>query len=234
MVELKNIACLTFDVDWATEEMLYDVIQLLEKYNCKGTFFATHKSKMMESISSSENFEIGLHPNFNPLLLNESKYSAKEILIKLKKLYPTATSIRSHCLINGTSISQLYNELGIKIDSNIYIPFDKITNLKPWYFWNGIKILPFHWSDYIDFVQGKKNNLLKILEQTKIVMTVAFHPVHVFINTSSIEDYEKFKKNKLYKNSNTYGVRHILISFLEELKKKKISTFTMKEISEKI
>ena len=30
MVELKNIACLTFDVDWATEEMLYDVIQLLE------------------------------------------------------------------------------------------------------------------------------------------------------------------------------------------------------------
>ena len=61
-------------------------------------------------------------------------------------------------------------------------------------FWNSIKILPFHWSDYIDFVQGKKNNLLKILEQPIFVKTVAFHPVHIFINTSSIEDYGKFKK----------------------------------------
>ena len=64
--------CLTFDVDWASEEMLHDVIQLLEKYNCKATFFATHKSKIIESLSNSSNFEIGLHPNFNFLLLNKT------------------------------------------------------------------------------------------------------------------------------------------------------------------
>jgi hypothetical protein len=234
MAKLKNNVCLTFDVDWASEEMLCDVIQLLEKYNCKATFFATHKSKMIESISSSSNFEIGLHPNFNSLLLNQSTHSAKEILVKLKKLYPAATSIRSHSLVNGTFISQFYKELGINIDGNIYIPFDKITDLKPWYFWNGIKIIPFHWSDYIDFVQGKKNDLLEILEQKTFVKTVAFHPVHIFINTSSIADYEEFKKNNMYKNSNKYGVRNILILFLEEKKKKNIPTFTMKEISEKI
>ena len=114
------------------------------------------------------------------------------------------------------------------------MPFDKIKDLKPWYFWNGIKIIPFHWSDYIDFVQGKKNNLLKILQKKILFKTVAFHPVHIFINTSSLNDYEEYKKNNMYKNLTKYGVRNILISFLEEINKKNISTITIKEISEKI
>lgn len=226
---MNSYVCLTFDIDWASDEILQDTVGILEKYNCKATFFTTHKSELIDKLASSDNFEVGLHPNFNFLLDNKSELSVKEILIELKKYYPLATSIRSHSLVNGTSISKYYSELGITIDSNFYIPFSSIKELNSWKFWNNVKVMPFIWSDYIDQVQMKKDNLLELLKSNILVKTVAFHPIHIYINTASIDDYEKYKKDNQYKNTEKYGVKDTLISFLEEIQRQNLTTITLKE-----
>ncbi|MDE0471056.1 MAG: hypothetical protein OXH57_03875 [Ekhidna sp.] len=60
---------LSFDVDWDPEAMIEDTLNLLKRYpNVNATFFATHKSKALQKAG----YEIGIHPNFKPLLMCES------------------------------------------------------------------------------------------------------------------------------------------------------------------
>ena len=50
---------LTFDIDWAHDEIIQDVILILEEYSASATFFATHKSKFLDNyFGKRENFEI--------------------------------------------------------------------------------------------------------------------------------------------------------------------------------
>ena len=61
----------TFDIDWAHDLILTDTLSLVLSFNVPATWFATHATPVLESICNSELFELGIHPNFNPLLLGE-------------------------------------------------------------------------------------------------------------------------------------------------------------------
>ena len=61
----KDRVFLTFDIDWAHDEVLEDTLNLVSDYNVKATFFATHKTSVNLKIISNPNFELGIHPNFN-------------------------------------------------------------------------------------------------------------------------------------------------------------------------
>ena len=114
--------CITFDVDWATEEALEYVIKKLEKNDINATFFATHDSKLLKSVNKSQ-FEVGIHPNFN-----NSNCDFSSPIQNLIKIYPNAIGGRSHSLFCSSNILQIYEEVGLKYESNIFLPFHE--NLK--------------------------------------------------------------------------------------------------------
>ena len=87
MVDLKNIKdiklqCgfleknifLTFDIDWCIDEVLEYTLEILDRYNVKTTFFITHYTKLLNKMYENKKIELGIHPNFNPLLNGDFRY----------------------------------------------------------------------------------------------------------------------------------------------------------------
>ena len=100
---------LTFDVDWVNDEILEHTVDILLKYGLKATFFATHDSALLRSLDP-EQFEIGLHPNFET---SDGRYEIDK-LRSLKELYPNAIGMRSHTLFFTSRLLPLLEELDLK------------------------------------------------------------------------------------------------------------------------
>lgn len=64
---------LTFDIDWAHDEVLNDTIDIVERAGVAATWFVTHDTPVLERLKHNPNFELGIHPNFNYLLQGNSK-----------------------------------------------------------------------------------------------------------------------------------------------------------------
>ena len=95
----KEIA-LTFDINWAEEEHLDEILQVLKKYDVKGTFFIAgkHANWYPNPLvrASKEGHEIGNHTFNHPDITNltnaqleEEILKCEEILIKLTGKKPT-------------------------------------------------------------------------------------------------------------------------------------------------
>ncbi len=64
---------LTFDLDWAHDEVINDAIDLVEAVDVPATWFVTHATPTLERLRANPKFELGVHPNFNPLLDGSSR-----------------------------------------------------------------------------------------------------------------------------------------------------------------
>ena len=81
----------TVDIDWVPEEVIQDTLDLFNEYDTPCTLFATHKSEALLGCDTDK-FEIGLHPNFNPLVQGRGGNPDK-ILDDLIEVYSQALSL---------------------------------------------------------------------------------------------------------------------------------------------
>ena len=241
----NNSVFLTFDIDWAGDEAIQFVLDKLKEYSCKATFFVTHESALINNLKKNNQVELGLHPNFNKILYAEGsnqKTDIETILKEVKNIVPDAVSVRSHCLTQGTLFMQLFKKHNLLIDCNPYIPFNQMhdANITPWKFWTETLVVPFTWSDYIDALQMGNMDLKRILKTKSVIKVIAFHPIHIFLNTGSVDDYQNYKRSNLsaseYKELNRpekYGIGDIFVDFLKEIVDKKITTGLIRELLDK-
>lgn len=223
--EVDDKIFLTFDMDWAHDLVIRDTLGILEKFNATATWFVTHDSKILNDLRKhSLNFELGIHPNFNPLFFQDSdkKYSsAKDIILNILKVVPEAVSARSHSL---TTNSIILNELklsGILLDANIFLPWRSGICIYP-YFADGVLRCPHFFADddYILSTSPLKKPKASDLLSCKGLKIFDFHPIHIFLNTENIERYEGTRHlhndpEKLIEyRYDGYGVRNLLIDIL--------------------
>jgi hypothetical protein len=213
---------LTFDIDWAHDEIIEDVLQLLKQYSVPATLFATHKTSVLSpDLIQRHKHEIGLHPNFNQLLRGESNgKDFMEICVELKEIYPDATSVRSHSLCFGSLIQTAYENLGITHDSSVIVPYqDNSFPLSPWKMWDGLTRAPYFFCDYVTAMTAGVPTKELILRTGLRVF--AFHPIHVFLNTESLERYERTRpfhhdpKELINHRFEGYGTRNRLLELLQ-------------------
>jgi len=222
---LNNKLFITIDIDWAPDYMIEYVIGLLQKYDCKATFFWTHESDLLKKVLKNDLFEVALHPNFNNCFNHNNVESTVK---KLKDLIPSAVSVRSHSLLTGTPIQNLYTQYGLKVDSSFYIPSD---NCFYWKSCKGLIFYPFSWSDYIDVLCSQApRDLFKS-------SVIAFHPIHIYLNIKTLEQYEAYKCNKEVKVPSfevacKKGVRDIFENLLYVSNLQKRKTYLIKDILE--
>ncbi|XFA74195.1 hypothetical protein RYO59_002460 [Thermosynechococcaceae cyanobacterium Okahandja] len=220
---------LTFDIDWAHEEIIEDVLKLCIDYSVPATFFATHKTDLLcGSMMCSNAFEVGLHPNFNYLLSGRSQEADfREICWKLKEYFPEASSVRSHSLCFSSLIQTVYQEIGITHDSSIMIPCQANNrSLFPWKMWDGLTRVPCFFSDYVTVKINAINstNIHELILRNGLKV-FDFHPIHVFLNTESLDRYEQTRplhrnpKDLINYRYKGYGTRNQLIDLLELAKK---------------
>lgn len=219
----NNKAYLTFDIDWAHDEILKYTIELVESYDVYATWFVTHKTPLIQRLRENPKFELGIHPNFNNLLkLKTSNGSnCEEIIGRLMDYLPDAKSVRSHSVTQNSPILDYFKISGLSHDCNHFIPYQAEIVLKPWKLWNGLIKCPYFWEDDIDCLFNDLN-----IEKTfscSGMKIYDFHPIHVFLNTEKLDRYENSRvehqnpsKLKNYIHDG-YGTQDQLIKLLQNI-----------------
>lgn len=214
----------TCDIDWAPEAVIVDTLELFKKFNMKCTLFATHPSKTLFQ-SDGALFELGIHPNFNPLFEGQSKKTAEDIVRDLLRIYPKAKGVRSHTLTQNSKLIDLFARCGLVYDANLFLPYQKIS--APFKLWNGLKRVQFNWEDDVHFLYKRSFKESGLDFKSSELNILNFHPVHIFLNTESSKRYEQAQvfyqdPEKLLRCRNTtktLGARDLLVSLLKFSKK---------------
>lgn len=190
----RNRIFLTFDIDWANDEVIADTVGLVERYDVPATWFITHRTKLLDRIRSNKRFDVGLHPNFNSLLDGDTAKasSAASVLLTLRELAPEATTVRSHSLAQSERLVDLFVAHGLRHASNAFIPIGRDNRIAPWRLWGGLTMVPHCWQD---------NVALKLdipfpdrADASRHLIVCDFHPIHVFLNTEDLDRYERTRQ----------------------------------------
>ena len=199
---------LTFDVDWAHDDVLSDTIDIVENAGVSATWFVTHDTPVLERLRHNDSFELGIHPNFNFLMngSNQNGRNLEEVVERVLEIVPDAKSVRSHSMLQNTPLLEMFKSKGLTHECNHFIPEQSGVLLKPWRLWNDLTKVPYFWED--DLVcKYEDNNALEALVKRDGLKVFDFHPIHVFLNTESMERYnnsrdvhkdpQKLKENRL-------------------------------------
>lgn len=202
----QNKNFLTIDVDWAHDEVLADSIDLVEKTGVCATWFITHETTCLELLRGNPRFELGIHPNFNPLLSGDHSLgkTAEEIVDRLLEIVPEAKSVRSHSMTQSSVLLNLFCDKGLTHDCNHYIPQQSQIILKPWHLWNGLIRVPYFWEDDLSCIYEDCFDPTSLLSRQGL-RVFDFHPIHLFLNTTNLSEYEETrnlhrKPNELIKH----------------------------------
>ncbi|HEX2060500.1 MAG TPA: hypothetical protein VHK90_07145 [Thermoanaerobaculia bacterium] len=220
--------CITLDVDWAPDAVMQPVLDAMRDAGVKATFFATHDSALLQSIGTGSDFEVGLHPNFN-----NCGGDFETPLRTLKEIYPSARGARSHSPHVSSHILQLYRKYGLQYESNNFMPMHQ--HLHPMMRFERFVSIPFYWSD--DRLEVYDWFDLETLALDSPGLKVLnFHPMHVFMNTSSEAHYLSYKQH--YQDADALrpfihrgtGVRSLFDAVLQTVRERGLPTYTMGEI----
>ncbi|HEY5123928.1 MAG TPA: hypothetical protein VIK14_09355 [Ignavibacteria bacterium] len=218
-----NKLFITSDIDWSSDDVLKYTIDLFNEYEVKVTYFATHKTKILENLRHGS--EIGLHPNFNYLLNGDTRYGKnyKEVISYYKQMYPNSVSVRSHSLTQSSFILDEFLKQGLKFDVNGLFPLNNSCLIPFKILINGITKVPFIWEDDVHCHNKAKWDIS--ITDGKGIKVLNFHPIHIFLNTEKMERYsdarpyfKDYLRLKEFVNATNYGTRNFLIDLLRHYK----------------
>ena len=213
----------TFDMDWASDFVLDDFFSLITESGIKSTIHVTHNTALLDDFRKDRNVELGIHPNYNPLLLEGSNKNIRQVLQEIKEIVPEAVTVRSHALTSSSIIAREYSDIGIKYELNTYIPVKKGNVLYPFRAPIGNHtVIPFIYEDDISLLSQKNSIDFLLSNEFTAPRVFNFHPIHLF---------SYFKSRELYNciNRKRYGIRDF---FVELVKKSKVEGWSSRIISE--
>ena len=222
----------TCDIDWASELVIKDTLDLFQEYKIKSTLFCTHKSIQIDKCDRNL-FEIGIHPNFNKNIIEGNGEKGFEIVKKLKDIYPEAIGVRSHSITTSGPILEIFKQNNLLYECNQFIPYSKTIN--PYKCWNGMSIIQYNFEDDVHFTYNNSFDFSLIDEfSSSKYLIMDFHPIHIYLNTDSEKTYQNAKPYfnssslKKYKNTKEYGVRDLLIQTFKQVMNKRYQTYHLK------
>lgn len=184
----SNAVVLTLDIDWACDEILKDSIDLVESVGVPATWFVTHETPLLSRLRANKDFELGIHPNFNPLL-NGNCGNVEQILDEMLEIVPDAISVRSHSMVQSSRLLDLFRSKGLIFDCNHFVPEQSEIELKPWRLWNGMVKIAHFWEDDAACIYDNNSRISDLLLRNGLKV-FDFHPIHVFLNTEDLNRYE--------------------------------------------
>lgn len=212
---------LTFDIDWADDAVINAVVDMVEQAEVAATWFVTHDTPVLDRLRANPAFELGIHPNFLPLLMAgdpANGASAAEVVDRLLAIVPEATAARAHSLVQSGRLLQLFRDKGLTHDASAFIPSSSGMTLQPWVDWFGIVRVPYGWED--DFWCDSGQESLAHAPSAGI-RGWDFHPIHVFLNTEALERYERARPNfrnpdalRRDRNQEVFGTADVLKDLL--------------------
>jgi len=217
----KEKLFLTFDIDWCIDQVLSYTLDIIEKYDIKATFFVTHETPLLERMRKNPNIELGIHPNFNPLLNGDLRYGKNidEIIEYYKNIIPEAVSVRSHSLTVSSPMLNAFEKYSLKFECNQHIPYNSNIEVYPYKHTKNITRVPHFWEDDLHCLNQDNWDIDTYLKY-KGIKVFDFHPIHLFLNTEQIERYEKSREWHNYEENlpkhryDGYGTHNFLMDLI--------------------
>jgi hypothetical protein len=186
----------TLDVDWAPDFAIDDVAELLQERGVRATWFVTHRSPAVDRLEREpELFELGIHPNF---IAGSTQGSTPEaVLAHCMNLVPHAASMRTHGQVQSTELLDLViTRTPVRVDVSLFLP--RATHLQPVeYLWKGEVFcrIPYFWEDDFDMERPAPTFVLdELLGSAPGLRIFNFHPIHLALNSASMDAYRELKK----------------------------------------
>jgi hypothetical protein len=184
---------ITVDLDWATDDVLGQTIEWLDRARLKFTLFVTHRSALVDALARRSDCELGIHPRIDAIAsVTPDPSEDASAFGSLRAAFPSAKSIRSHSLVQSSRLHNQFAASGFTHESNTYIPAASGMALRPWRIWNGLVRVPFVWADDIHLYANDDGRQIAALGHSGLCV-IAIHPIHLFLNTDSAERYERYK-----------------------------------------
>jgi len=211
-----NDIYLTLDMDWAPDEVLSYTLDLLAELEISPvTFFVTHDTPLLHTMRE-RGYELGVHPNYLPLLKGEGRRSAEELISELHNIVPEAVSVRSHGLVTANYLSDMYVRVGFTHEANTLVPITTGVPFRPYEFPKGLTQVGHCWGDSWQLAQREWIDPETIIGYSGL-RVLLFHPIHIFLNTCSAEQYTKAKPYcndpemlESYVNKTRFGIHDFL------------------------
>lgn len=215
---------LTFDIDWAHDDVIHHAIDMVEAAGAPATWFVTHDSPVLERLRANELFELGIHPNFLPLLMRGDPAqgaTAEEVVDRLLAIVPEAKSVRSHSLVSSGRLLQIFQKRGLTHDANAFLPCWGGGPLRPWADWFGMIRVPYQFEDDFWF-ENTDVSIAGLLPKQAGICGYDFHPIHVFLNSEATDRYEAARADfgnpqalRLRRNAERFGAADMLKAVLD-------------------
>ncbi len=197
---------LTFDIDWAPDEVIDYTHKLISSHKIKSTWFVTHSSPAVDKLVNDPLIEIGLHPNFNELFKCNSNYTSNEIIYRLKNLFPMAKSVRSHSLTQSERLLDEFSKNGLHWICNSFIPKSSDLLVAPFELWDNLIIVPHQFQDNVYL---KMNSTAPLFDNDQSLSVLNFHPIHIFLNTDTLDRYDRVKNQINSSSFNLSSYRNV-------------------------
>ncbi len=182
------------DMDWANDGVLADTIRLVNVLDIPVCFFVTNDTPMLSELRSDPHFTLGIHPNFLPQLNGQTVKTWGETLEEMHKLVPEAKVIRCHALVDATPILTEAEKMGFLADMNLFIPFSSGITVHPFSHFSGIKRLPFFFEDDAWILEPGHPSIESHVQNNGSGLSIFnFHPIHLYLNTETMERYNRAK-----------------------------------------
>lgn len=178
---------ITFDIDWAPDWIIGDLLDLLDQNQVLATFFITHESDTIKDIDG-RGHKIGIHPNFfknstqgnNPL----------EIVENLLKLAPDADTFRTHGLYQSsqllTEVVTAFPQLQYDLSLCMY-KFPQVALHNYAYETASFQRINYDWED--DFAFFDKEFDWNTFQPWSNIHVLDFHPIHIALNSCGMANY---------------------------------------------
>ncbi len=187
----ESTFAVTFDVDWAPDWAIALCADMCRAHGAAATFFATHRSDLLEDLKRDPLFEVGIHPNFEKGSSHGER--PEEVMEACLDLVPDARTMRTHCLHQSSRLLTMVVERypTIIADLSLLLPFH--PGLRPVDLWLGtpprrLTRLPYVWEDALvaDWPDWNWRFPTVLLDGLCIMN---FHPIWVALNMAVQEDY---------------------------------------------
>jgi len=179
---------IVMDVDWAPDVVLAYAVDRLEELDVEATVFVTHASPLLDRLRSSKRIEIGIHPNFNDLLLGTAPqgHSMRSRVAELRALVPEARVVRSHSLAQSSRLLDVFTEFGFTHDANTLIPASAGMILAAWQHWDGRLVrVPCLFEDSVADLLPAGWSAAPLLEHGGL-RVLNFHPIRLYLNAKEV------------------------------------------------
>lgn len=236
----QRVICLTFDVDWASEDAIKYTYNFIDKYKFSSTFFLTHNSPFLTELINNKSIHGGIHPNF---LENSSHGNNNaEIIDYCTNLLPKAISFRCHKYYDDNDINELLYQKGFRYDSNLCTLLEKVD---PFIHRSGMLRFPIYFEDgaYLYHRKNLEFRAVKLLFKDPGLMVINFHPMHIALNTPDFGYMRKIKDklsrdkwNSLNQNEldlfayEGSGLRNFFLDLLEYISVENILVLNLEEL----